>query len=151
MPVRRQESKNTVDGFMSDDDRAVDDASQALSELSDNVNDFLRMQAKVGIPSLVEGLPRRASKTRSCRPHAGDARASSTRRAPRATVTEPTPAQRGDDEPSKPLSPASTAPAERKGDDGDAVPGVKDLHAMQDRIAGLLDGMRDAAAAAEAK
>ena len=60
-------------------------------------------------------------------------------------------AQRGDDEPSKPLSPASTAPAERKGDDGDAVPGVKDLHAMQDRIAGLLDGMRDAAAAAEAK
>ena len=134
-----------------DDDRAVDDASQALSELSDNVNDFLRMQAKVGIPSLVERLPRRASKTRSCRPHAGDARASRTRRAPRATVTEPTPAQRGDDEPSKPLSPASTAPAERKGDDGDAVPGVKDLHAMQDRIAGLLDGMRDAAAAAEAK
>ena len=64
-------------------------------------------------------------------------------------MTEPTPAQRGDDEPSKPLSPASTAPAER--DDGDAVPGVKDLHAMQDRIAGLLDGMRDAAAAAEAK
>ena len=55
-----------------DDDRAVDDASQALSELSDNVNDFLRMQAKVGIPSLVEGLPRRASKTRSCRPHVGD-------------------------------------------------------------------------------
>ena len=46
-------------------------------------------------------------------------------------MTEPTPAQRGDDEPSKPLSPASTAPAERKGDDGDAVPGVKDLHAMQ--------------------
>ena len=43
------------------------------------------------------------------------------------------------------------APAESKGDDGDAVPGVKDLHAMQDRIAGLLDGMRDAAAAAEAK
>ena len=43
-----------------DDDRAVDDASQALSELSDNVNDFLRMQAKVGIPSLVERLPRRA-------------------------------------------------------------------------------------------
>ena len=66
-------------------------------------------------------------------------------------MTEPTPAQRGDDEPSKPLSPASTAPAERKGDDGDAVPGVKDLHAIQDRIAGLLDGMRDAAAAAEAK
>ena len=31
-----------------DDDRAVDDASQALSELSTNVNDFLRMQAKVG-------------------------------------------------------------------------------------------------------
>ena len=85
------------------------------------------------------------------RPHAGDARASRTRRAPRAAVTEPTPAQRGDDEPSKPLSPASAAPAERKGDDGDAVPGVKDLHAMQDRIAGLLDGMRDAAAAAEAK
>ena len=134
-----------------DDDRAVDDASQALSELSTNVNDFLRMQAKVGTPSLVERLPRRASKTRGCRPHAGDARASRTRRAPRATVTEPTPAQRGDDEPSKPLSPASAAPAERKGDDGDAVPGVKDLHAMQDRIAGLLDGMRDAAAAAEAK
>ena len=66
-------------------------------------------------------------------------------------MTEPPPAQRGDDEPSKPLSPASEAPAERKGDDGDAVPGVKDLHAMQDRIAGLLDGMRDAAAAAEAK
>ena len=44
-----------------DDDRAVDDASQALSELSTNVNDFLRMQAKVGtIPSPVEGLPRRA-------------------------------------------------------------------------------------------
>ena len=43
-----------------DDDRAVDDASQALSELSTNVNDFLRMQAKVGIPSLVERLPRRA-------------------------------------------------------------------------------------------
>ena len=43
-----------------DDDRAVDDASQALSELSTNVNDFLRMQAKVDIPSLVEGLPRRA-------------------------------------------------------------------------------------------
>ena len=41
-----------------DDDRAVDDASQALSELSTNVNDFLRMQAKVGIPSLVERLPR---------------------------------------------------------------------------------------------
>ena len=81
----------------------------------------------------------------------GTATRSRTRRAPRATVTEPTPAQRGDDEPSKPLSPASTAPAERKGDDGDAVPGVKDLHAMQDRIAGLLDGMRDAAAAAEAK
>ena len=133
-----------------DDDRAVDDASQALSELSTNVNDFLRMQAKVGVPSRVEGLPRR-EKTRSCRPHAGDARASRTRRAPRATVTEPPPAQRGDDEPSKPLSPASAAPAERKGDDGDAVPGVKDLHAMQDRIAGLLDGMRDAAAAAEAK
>ena len=133
-----------------DDDRAVDDASQALSELSTNVNDFLRMQAKVGTPSLVERLPRR-EKTRRCRPHAGDARASRTRRAPRATVTEPTPAQRGDDEPSKPLSPASAAPAERKGDDGDAVPGVKDLHAMQDRIAGLLDGMRDAAAAAEAK
>ena len=54
-----------------DDDRAVDDASQALSELSTNVNDFLRMQAKVGVPSLVEGLPRRASKTRSCRPHVG--------------------------------------------------------------------------------
>ena len=54
-----------------DDDRAVDDASQALSELSDNVNDFLRMQAKVGTPSLVEGLPRRASKTRGRRPHAG--------------------------------------------------------------------------------
>jgi len=34
-----------------DDDRAVDDASQALSELSTNVNDFLRMQAKVGVPS----------------------------------------------------------------------------------------------------
>ena len=45
-----------------DDDRAVDDASQALSELSTNVNDFLRMQAKVGVPSLVEGLPRRASR-----------------------------------------------------------------------------------------
>ena len=134
-----------------DDDRAVDDASQALSELSTNVNDFLRMQAKVGVPSLVEKLPRRASKTRSWCPYAGDARASRTRRAPRATVTEPPPAQRGDDEPSKPLSPASAAPAERKGDDGDAVPGVKDLHAMQDRIAGLLDGMRDAAAAAEAK
>ena len=133
-----------------DDDRAVDDASQALSELSTNVNDFLRMQAKVGVPPLVEGLPRR-EKTRGCRPHVGDARASRTRRAPRATVTEPPPAQRGDDEPSKPLSPASAAPAERKGDDGDAVPGVKDLHAMQDRIAGLLDGMRDAAAAAEAK
>ena len=43
-----------------DDDRAVDDASQALSELSDNVIVFLRMQAKVGIPSLVERLPRRA-------------------------------------------------------------------------------------------
>ena len=73
---------------------------------------------------------------------------------PRAVVRDVEarpPAQRGDDEPSKPLSPASTAPAERKGDDGDAVPGVKDLHAMQDRIAGLLDGMRDAAAAAEAK
>ena len=55
-----------------DDDRAVDDASQALSELSTNVNDFLRMQAKVGVPSLVEKLPRRASKTRGCRPHAGD-------------------------------------------------------------------------------
>ncbi len=40
-----------------DDDRAVDDASQALSELSTNVNDFLRMQAKVGVPSLVERLP----------------------------------------------------------------------------------------------
>ena len=39
------------------DDRAVDDASQALSELSTNVNDFLRMQAKVGIPFLVERLP----------------------------------------------------------------------------------------------
>ena len=64
-------------------------------------------------------------------------------------MTEPTPAQRGDDEPSKPLSPASAAPAERKGDDGDAVPGVKDLHAMQDRIAGLLDGMRDAADACD--
>ena len=69
----------------------------------------------------------------------------------RATSRRVSPAQRGDDEPSKPLSPASMAPAERKGDDGDAVPGVKDLHAMQDRIAGLLDGMRDAAAAAEAK
>ena len=55
-----------------DDDRAVDDASQALSELSTNVNDFLRMQAKVGVPSRVEGLPRR-EKTRGCRPHAGDA------------------------------------------------------------------------------
>ena len=55
-----------------DDDRAVDDASQALSELSTNVNDFLRMQAKVGVPSLVERLPRRARKTRSRRPHAGD-------------------------------------------------------------------------------
>ena len=43
-----------------DDDRAVDDASQALSELSDNVNDFLRMQAKVGVPCLVARLPRRA-------------------------------------------------------------------------------------------
>jgi len=43
-----------------DDDRAVDDTSQALSELSDNVNDFLRMQAKVGIPCLLERLPRRA-------------------------------------------------------------------------------------------
>ena len=41
-----------------DDDRAVDDASQALSDLSTNVNDFLRMQAKVGaIPYLVERLP----------------------------------------------------------------------------------------------
>ena len=55
-----------------DDDRAVDDASQALSELSTNVNDFLRMQAKVGVPSLVEKLPRRASKTRSWCPYAGD-------------------------------------------------------------------------------
>ena len=55
-----------------DDDRAVDDASQALSDLSTNVNDFLRMQAKVGaIPYLVERLPRR-EKTRSCRPHVGD-------------------------------------------------------------------------------
>ena len=71
--------------------------------------------------------------------------------APRRRAHDRSRAQRGDDEPSKPLSPASTAPAERKGDDGDAVPGVKDLHAMQDRIAGLLDGMRDAAAAAEAK
>ena len=130
-----------------DDDRAVDDASQALSELSTNVNDFLRMQAKVGIPSLVERLPRRARR----RAVVVRTPATRARRAPRATVTEPPPAQRGDDEPSKPLSPASTAPAERKGDDGDAVPGVKDLHAMQDRIAGLLDGMRDAAAAAEAK
>ena len=132
-----------------DDDRAVDDASQALSELSDNVNDFLRMQAKVGIPSLSRGCPaaREDAQLSSARRRA----ASRSRRAPRATVTEPPPAQRGDDEPSKPLSPASTAPAERKGDDGDAVPGVKDLHAMQDRIAGLLDGMRDAAAAAEAK
>ena len=69
-----------------DDDRAVDDASQALSELSTNVNDFLRMQAKVGVPPLVEGLPRR-KKTRGCRPHVGDARASRTCRAPRATVT----------------------------------------------------------------
>ena len=132
-----------------DDDRAVDDASQALSELSTNVNDFLRMQAKVGVPSLVERLPRRAR--RRAVVVRTPARRVALARAPRATVTEPPPAQRGDDEPSKPLSPASTAPAERKGDDGDAVPGVKDLHAMQDRIAGLLDGMRDAAAAAEAK
>ena len=134
-----------------DDDRAVDDASQALSELSDNVNDFLRMQAKVGIPSLVERLPRRARRRAAVVRTPVTRAASRSRRAPRATVTEPPPAQRGDDEPSKPLSPASAAPAERKGDDGDAVPGVKDLHAMQDRIAGLLDGMRDAAAAAEAK
>ena len=131
-----------------DDDRAVDDASQALSELSTNVNDFLRMQAKVG-NSWSRGCP--AARARRAVVVHTPATRSRTRRAPRATVTEPTPAQRGDDEPSKPLSPASAAPAERKGDDGDAVPGVKDLHAMQDRIAGLLDGMRDAAAAAEAK
>jgi hypothetical protein len=41
------------------------------------------------------------------------------------------------------------APPQKAADD--EVPGVKDLHAMQDRIAGLLGGMRDAAAAAEAK
>ena len=54
-----------------DDDRAVDDASQALSELSTNVNDFLRMQAKVGVPTPGRG---------AAPPREQDVQLSSTRR-----------------------------------------------------------------------
>lgn len=156
------------------DDRDILEASAALKDITKNVNTFISQQEKVRAARLPPGntplgaalgrVPAQGSDDGGCKkspmPHVAAENASSrrVRRLFRARARE-FPRRFGRSVLDAPpffllIVPDIPPPRPRaqKNDSGpDDVPGVKDLHQMQDRIAALLSDFENAAASAEAK
>ena len=157
------------------DDRDILEASAALKDITKNVNTFISQQEKVRAARLPPGntplgaalgrVPAQGSDDGGCKkspmPHVAAENASSRRVRrlfSRARAGVP-PSLRPLRSRRSALLPSDSTrhtppprPRAQKNDSGqDDVPGVKDLHQMQDRIAALLSDFENAAASAEAK